>query len=199
MENNWYEELMDMVNNQEENTKAIDELNEMLKNPPKKEKKETDWDKIQAAIKFNKENNTTFQENPRQFNKQSYEDNDKVAKDLMITFLTGKGHQIVQEEETYSTDIITNKGKYEVEMSGKDFTIRESFPYPMVNFLGRKEKYGNDYHYVIISKNKQYALVAASKDIFKEENKATIYCNTNRNGYDEVFQLPKDKVKFFKL
>jgi DNA gyrase/topoisomerase IV subunit A len=201
----WLQELNELNNSEttpEMAAKEMKELEEMLEAAiikKKQEQPESDWDRIMAAKRFVHENKLTFQTDPRQFNQQSYDANDKIAKDLMIIFLTKKGHIITQSEETYSTDIITNKGKYEVEMSSKDFTTRQSFPYEKVNFLGRKAKYGNDYHYVIISKNQQYALVAAAKDIFKEDNKTTVYCNTNRNGYDEVYQLNKDQVKFFQL
>jgi hypothetical protein len=199
----WLQELFEL--NESESTpesaqKDLKELEEMLEAAiiKKKQEPQSDWDRIQEIRKYNAENNIKIQTNPRQFNQKSYDDNDKVAKDLMINFLQKKGHIITQSEETYGTDIITNKGKYEVEMSSKEFTTRESFPYPMVNFLGRKEKYG-DMYYVIISKNKQYALVAAAKDIFKQENRTVVFCNTIRQGLDEVYQLPKNQVKFFKL
>ena len=199
----WLKELMEEHNREAMVQPDLTELEQMLEAAIAKKKQEpqelSDWDRIQAAKKLNQEKNLTFQSDPRQFNQQSYDENDKIAKDLIIKFLSSKGHIIQQSEETYGTDIITNKGKYEVEMSSKDFTTRESFPYEKVNFLGRKQKYGKDYHYIIISKNQEYALVAAAKDIFKEENKKVVYCNTNRNGYDEVFQLPKHQVKFFKL
>jgi len=201
----WLQELNELdaketVFNPEKNRKQTEELEQMLEQAIAKKKQEpqSDWDRIQEIRKYNAENNIKIQTNPRQFNQKSYDDNDKVAKDLMINFLQKKGHIITQSEETYGTDIITNKGKYEVEISSKDFTTRESFPYPMVNFLGRKEKYG-DMYYVIISKNQQYALVAAAKDIFKKENRTVVFCNTIRQGLDEVYQLPKDQVKFFKL
>lgn len=200
----WLQELIELNNSEstpEMAEKQTKELEEMLEAAiiKKQQEPQSDWDRIMEAKRFNEQNKITFQTNPRQFNQQSYDANDKIAKDLMINFLTKKGHIITQSEETYSTDIITNKGKYEVEMSSKNFTTRESFPYEKVNFLGRKAKYGNNYYYVIISKNQQYALVAAAKDIFKEENKTVVYCNTNRNGYDEVYQVNKDQVKFFKL
>jgi hypothetical protein len=199
----WLQELFESHESEstpESAQKGLKELEEMLEAAiiKKKQEPQSDWDRIQEIRKYNAENNIKIQTNPRQFNQKSYDDNDKVAKDLMINFLQKKGHIITQSEETYGTDIITNKGKYEVEMSSKEFTTRESFPYPMVNFLGRKAKYG-DMYYVIISKNKQYALVAAAKDIFKEENKTVVYCNTQRQGLDEVYQLPKHQVKFFKL
>lgn len=198
----WVESLNDNQLTQEEANKMMQDLFlelESAKPIQHKTKQQLEYEAIQAAKAFNDANNKTYQENPRQFNQQSYEENDKIAKDLMINFLTKRGHIITQSEETYGTDIITNKGKYEVEMSGKEFTNEESFPYPNVNFLGRKEKYGNDFYYVIISKNKTHALVAAASDIFQKDNKVVVYCNTNRNGYDEVYQLPKDRVKFFKL
>jgi DNA gyrase/topoisomerase IV subunit A len=202
----WLTEFYDLhaeesVYDEKKNRKELQELEALLDAAAIKKKKEEPqslWDRLQDIKKHNQENNITTQNNPRQFNQKSYDDNDKVAKDLMINFLQKKGHVITQSEETYSTDIITNKGKYEVEISSKDFTTRESFPYPMVNFLGRKEKYG-DMYYVIISKNHQYALVAAAKDIFKPENKTVVYCNTQRQGLDEVYQLPSAQVKFFKL
>lgn len=200
--NEFLDSLNDYELTKEEADRMTLELFEELENAKPiqyKTKQQLEYEAIQEAMKFNKDNNKTFQENPRKFNQQSYEENDKIAKDLMIDFLTKRGHVIEQDEETYSTDIITNKGKYEVEMSGKEFTNEESFPYPNVNFLGRKEKYGNDFHYVIISKNRTHALVAAAQDIFQKDNKVVVYCNTNRNGYDEVYQLPKDRVKFFKL
>ena len=125
MENKeWLKELMEENKRESMGQPDLTELEQMLEAAIAKKKQEpqTDWDRIQAAKKHNEENNKTFQNVPGKFNQQSYDENDKKAKDLMIKFLTTKGHVITQSEETFGTDIITNKGKYEVEMSSKDFT-----------------------------------------------------------------------------
>lgn len=141
----------------------------------------------------------------RDFNYKTYLQTDEQAKNLMVSYLTNKGYEITRDKETYGTDLEVSKdgtkSLFEVEISSLDFT--KEFPYPMVSFLGRKKKYHDNegsFHYVIISKNGQYALTAKSEDIFKEENYTTKECTRDGiTGVDEFYYLPVSEVKFFKI
>jgi hypothetical protein len=121
----------------------------------------------------------------RKFVPESYENNDSKAKDIFLSFIDGKGHTIVNDEEDYM-----------------QFTTMESFKYDTVSFLGRKERLhkAHPFYYIIISPDTGYALTQHSDLIYKPEYKKHIRCNTsNRTGNDIVYWVPKEKCKFFKI
>jgi hypothetical protein len=143
----------------------------------------------------------------RKFVPESYENNDSKAKDIFLSFIDGKGHTIVNDEEDYMHDVVTEKrGRtyyFELEMKRSvSFTTRESFKYDTVSFLGRKERLhkAHPFYYIIISPDTGYALTQHSDLIYKPEYKKHIRCNTsNRTGNDIVYWVPKEKCKFFKI
>lgn len=195
------EEAFEESLNQPDLTELENELNAAI---IAVKKPESDWDRIQAAKEANKEKNLTG--HIRDFDFKTYLQTDQQAKDLMSTYLQNKGYTIDSTEETYKSDIQVSKdGKkslFEVEITSVDFN-KENWPWPKISFLARKKRYyeeeGN-FHYVIISKNGEYAMTAQAKYIFKDENYMTKECSRNGiTGIDEFYQLPKDQVKFFKL
>ena len=205
----WLKELTELHNSEstpEIAKQGLAELEQMLEKAITKKKKqpESDWDRIQKAKAFNQQNNITG--HIRDFDFKTYLQNDKQAKDIFTKYLQNKAYTIDSIEETYGSDVIASKDgesvRFELEISQMDFN-KDNWPFPFVHFLGRKERYfkeEGDFHYVLISKNGQYALTAKASEIYKEENYRTKECSRNGiNGVDEFFELPKDQVKFFKL
>ena len=205
----WLKQLTELHNSEstpEIAKQGLAELEQMLEKAITKKKKqpESDWDRIQKAKAFNQQNNITG--HIRDFDFKTYLQNDKQAKDIFTKYLQNKAYTIDSIEETYGSDVIASKDgesvRFELEISQMDFN-KDNWPFMFVHFLGRKERYykeEGDFHYVLISKNGQYALTAKASDIFKKENYRTKECSRNGiNGVDEFFELPKDQVKFFKL
>jgi hypothetical protein len=77
----------------------------------------------------------------------------------------------------------------------------DTFPFPTVSFLARKKKWKDiGFWYIIVCKETNYALVANSNDIFKDEYLETLNINTEeRQGKDYFYRVPKNKCKFFKI
>lgn len=135
------------------------------------------------------------------FVQESYDDNDALAKELLINFLVGRGHTIISQEEDYGIDIATEKDNqlwwFEAEMkNGRPWTVKEDFPFDTVSFLGRKKKWDN-YFYFIICKETGAALYCHSNDIYKEEYKVNLFINTSqRKGTDLFYRVPKEECIF---
>jgi preprotein translocase subunit SecD len=198
----WIESLNEEQLTKEQSQELMKELERDLEIAMAQPKPQSDWDRIQAAKELNKNN-------PKQtastFDYKTYLQTDAKAKELFSTYLTKKGYTVDLKEEDYGIDIVATKNTeeslFELEISSVSFD-KESFPHPEVNFLARKKKMidkQGDYHYIIISSNHQFALTAKASDIFKEENYRTKYAGKGRDGVDEFYALPIDKVKFFKL
>jgi hypothetical protein len=140
----------------------------------------------------------------RTFNKLTYKDNDTWAKEVFSAYITKKGHTIIKDDEDYSIDIITEKDGikhyFELEVSSLTFTNREDFPYEKVSYLGRKKKYCDKatFNYIIMSRTGA-ATTCNSDDIFKDDQKKVVYCSKGRDGYDELYYVDKNNVKFFKI
>lgn len=143
----------------------------------------------------------------RKFNKKSYDNSDKYAKDLFLSYILKKGHVIINEEEDYNHDIITEKNNikhyFELEIkTGYSFTTKDTFKFKTVSFLGRKKRLHlkNKFNYIIICKETSWALTCKSEDIFKDEYIENLYINTNdRKGNDQMYRVPIDKCLFFKI
>lgn len=205
----WLKELTELHNSEstpEIAKQGLIELEQMLEKAITKKKKqpESDWDPIQKAKAFNQQNNITG--HIRDFDYKTYFQTDQQAKDIFTKYLQNKAYTIDSTEETYGSDVIASKNGesvlFELEISQMDFN-KDNWPFPFVHFLGRKERYykeEGDFHYVLISKNGEYALTAKASEIYKEENYRTKECSRNGiTGVDEFFELPKSQVKFFKL
>ena len=143
----------------------------------------------------------------RKFVQESYDNNDKYARDIFKAFITGKNHFVTKNEEDMMHDVVTLKGGcvyyFELEVKrGREFTTRESFPFGTVSFTGRKIRLHNQqpFWYIIICWESDYALMCHSSVIYNEEYKEQININTvHRQGKDEFYRVPKEKVKFFKI
>lgn len=143
----------------------------------------------------------------RKFNQKSYNENDEEAKKIFKNYIIKKGHKIINDKENFYHDIVTEKnGKlfyFEVEIKRNySFTVRESFKFPTVSFLGRKERLHkiHEYKYIIICKETNWAVGCDSKDIFKEEYVEFRHINTSdRKGLDKLYRVPRDICKFFDL
>jgi hypothetical protein len=207
----WLNELMfehDQQATKENADKVTKELEAMLEAAiiKKKQEAQSDWDRIQAAKQFNQVNKDTVPiQTARTFDYKKYLETDAKAKELMSRYLSNKGYTVNLKEEDYGIDIEATKNEntvlFELEISSIDFD-KENFKYNEVHFLARKKKMldkQGDYNYVIISSNHQYALTAKASDIFKEDNYITKYAGKGRDGVDEFYKLPIDKVKFFKI
>jgi len=142
------------------------------------------------------------------FVKDSYNENNDFAINIVQNFLINNGYTIIEKlVEDYNIDIEAKKDNitklFEVEVkTGYKFTNRESFKFDTVSFLARKKKWNinEGFLYIIICKETDWALVAKSGDIFKPEYKESLQINSYyRKGNDEFYRVPKELCKFFKI
>jgi hypothetical protein len=141
----------------------------------------------------------------RKFVQESYNQNNLLAKQILVAYLVSKNHIIKPDsfKENYGVDIVTEwKGEeylFEVEMKqGYNFVDKKTFPFKTVSFCGRKEKWKNlNYEYCIINKNNYAAIFCNSSSIFKDEYKENLYINTeHRQGQDMFYRVPVDLCSF---
>lgn len=142
----------------------------------------------------------------RRFSQESYDRNDKLAKDIFIKWAKSTGHDIVSSVEDYNHDVITIKdGKnyaFELEMKNTYWTCREDFPFSTVSFLGRKKRLHKKqpFIYIIISAKSDYAVMCSSNVVYDEKNSELVGINTKeRSGLDELYRVPKKDCTFFKI
>jgi hypothetical protein len=144
---------------------------------------------------------------PREFIQESYNESDQLAKDLVGGFLRGVGYDDIESEENFNHDMTAVRGgdKYYFELEIKRryrFRGRETYPFPTVHFLGRKERLHHMqlFYYVIIGALEEWAVICHSGDIFKDENRKYVHiATTSRYGYDEMFEVHKNKCLFVNL
>ena len=85
----------------------------------------------------------------KEFNKESYDANDKPAKDLVINFLKSKGLDAMENPDKYGIDIVVPR--YEVER--REIWI-DKFPFKTVHIPARKEKFlKHSIIYVVVNKD----------------------------------------------
>jgi len=139
------------------------------------------------------------------FNKDSYNENDLIGKQLLVAFLHKKGHKILPEtfDEDYGVDINTEfenqKYYFEVEMKDKyNFVDIDTFPFDTVSFLGRKKKWENQrFFYCIISTITKAAIFSHSSLIYRKKYKINLTINTERRkGNDTFYRIPKKNCSF---
>jgi len=143
----------------------------------------------------------------RIFDKEDYNQNDEWGKKIFIDFLLKKGHKIISSKEDYNHDIISTFNDevfyFEIEVKiGYPFNGRKSFKFDSVSFLGRKKRLHNinSFYYIIICKETNSAISCFSNDIFNDEYKTLLNIDKrNRVGMDEMYRVPKNKCKFFKV
>tara|TARA_R110000803_G_scaffold35795_1_gene77227 strand:+ start:329 stop:781 length:453 start_codon:yes stop_codon:yes gene_type:complete len=143
----------------------------------------------------------------REFSKKSYDDNDEYAKKKISNFLIKKGHKIIQYEENYNHDLITEKNEsifyFEFEVKRNyPFTNKEDYKFNTVSFLGRKIRLHNiqPFYYMILCYETDAVVYSHSSDIFKDEYKETLNLNKhNRKGNDEMYRVPIDECSFLIL
>jgi hypothetical protein len=144
----------------------------------------------------------------RKFSQESYNKYNDSTINKVITHLESLGYKIIRRDETFSHDLIIQKADgpevyVEVEASAAwEFTTRDTYKYPNVNFLGRKQKMHieHPFMYIIVCVKTDWALACDSNVIYNTGRRKEIHVNSQfKKGSDEVFYLPKDKVSFFKL
>jgi hypothetical protein len=143
------------------------------------------------------------------FSQESYDNNDEYAKSLFKNFIVEKRkHKIISDDvEDYKHDIITEKnGKthyFELEMKRNyPFTDENDFPFSSVSFLSRKHRLHNinEFEYIIICYETNYAVGCHSSKIFKNEYVEDIIVDQyERKGHDQFYRVPKNECYFFKL
>jgi hypothetical protein len=142
------------------------------------------------------------------FSQESYDKNDELAKEIFIKYITTiKEHKIINSEENYDHDVITEKdGKtfyFELEMKRNyPWTSRDDFKFDSVSFLGRKLRLHNKhkFKYIIICAETLCAVGCDSNIIYNDNYKQNININKyDRKGFDTLYRVPSDLCKFFNL
>ncbi|MEK6828551.1 MAG: hypothetical protein AABY15_00260 [Nanoarchaeota archaeon] len=143
----------------------------------------------------------------RKFNKNSYDNNDAYAKQKFIDFIVSRGHNVINIDENYEHDVITEKNglKYYFELEVKrnyPFTSRETYIFDTVSFLGRKLRLhkNHSFYYVIICIETEWAVCCDSDKIFFENYIENLDINTvDRNGKDQMYRVPREECLFFDI
>ncbi len=142
----------------------------------------------------------------RNFSQSSYDINDEYAKKKFTKFLLKKGYTLIDSEENFDHDIkaLNQDGEiilFELEVkTGYPFKSKKTFPFSTVSFTGRKERLHkiNEFHYVIICRETNWAISCPSTIIYNPEYTQELYISTNtREGEDKFFRVPKEKCSFF--
>jgi hypothetical protein len=143
----------------------------------------------------------------RKFNKESYDNNDKYAKDKFIEFIKKIDHVVINKEENYDHDIVTKKDSeiyyFELEVKRNyPFTDSKSYIFDTVSFLGRKKRLHDikPFIYIILCRETEYCVGCKSEDIFKDEYVENLSIKTrDREGKDQMYRVPKEKCFFFNI
>lgn len=144
----------------------------------------------------------------RNFSQESYDNNDKAAKDQFTQYITNvKHHLTISTEENYEHDIITqhNGQKHYFELEVKrnyPFTTKENYQFNSVSFLGRKLRLHQiePFFYVIICHETGYAVGCHSTIIYKDEYRQELTINKyDRKGQDAFYRVPVSKCHFFDI
>lgn len=143
----------------------------------------------------------------RKFSMEEYVRSDDYAKVRLKTYLVGRGHEVIKDVEDYSHDLVTMKDgeEYYFEFEVKrnyPFNGKNDYKFNSVSFLGRKERLHKiqPFYYMILCYETDCVVFCHSSDIFKEDYKQTLNLNRrSRKGLDEMFRVPIEKCKFFKI
>lgn len=141
---------------------------------------------------------------PRSFVQEEYDKYDAKAKRLLIDHLVVKGHNIINSEENYYHDIVSNKDGvnyfFEVEVKlNVPFSSMRNFPYETVSFTGRKLRLHNitPFFYVIFCLDTNAYLYCHSNRIYDERYAKDVVINSkNRKGMDKMYRVPKEFCNF---
>ena len=149
----------------------------------------------------------------RKFSQESYNNNDKPARDLFIPWAKRNGYDILKDEEDFQVDLTiqhrSTKKIWRVELEKRNLKLVEGGIqyhtgkfFNTLSFTGRKQKWNNTqdpFIYVIID-NQNKAAVAQSTAIYKDEYRQEITVNTqHRQGDDLMYRIPPDKYKVIDL
>lgn len=137
------------------------------------------------------------------FDRKAYNKWDSWGKDIIIEWLSSKGHTLVHNPNRYGIDLYSDlNGKlylWEVEVSTvRTWNNEEDYPNETVSFLGRKSKWsGLPFFYCIICSKTKAILCCRSQDIFKEAYKVEKYV-ANKDRVEVFYHVPKELCIFVK-
>lgn len=143
---------------------------------------------------------------PSNFVPKAYKRDNQFAINILHNYLKGKGYTIIDKDEDFGLDIMVEKDGeqllFEAEVkTGRPFTTKSTFPFPTVSFLARKDKWvDTPFWYGIVCRETNYAVFAHSSVIFNDEYKEQVFvANTDREGVDSFYRVPKELCYFGKV
>jgi len=148
-----------------------------------------------------------FKYEAREFNQNSYDNNDGYAKQKFIDFIVSRGHKVLSSHENYEHDIITEKDgvTYYFELEVKinyPFTHKNTYKFNTVSFLGRKKRLHikQGFYYIIICVETEWAVCCDSEQIFLDDYIEDLTIDTHdRNGKDQMYRVPRENCLFFNI
>lgn len=145
--------------------------------------------------------------NPREFVREEYDRYNQISITTFSDHLEKRGHTIIQSEEDYLHDIISEKDgvRYYFELEVKvdyPFRSRRSYPFSTVSFTSRKLRLHKikPFIYIILCLETLSYLYCDSTTIYNEEYCESVKIHTkNRQGVDLLYRVPKSKCRFRRL
>ena len=137
------------------------------------------------------------------FDWEQYNKWDAWGKDIIIDWLSSKGHTMVHNPDKYGIDLYSDyKGKlhlWEVEVSTTHvWTCEDDYKPKAVSFLGRKKKWAEwPFYYCIICSATESIVVCSSSVIYKPEYKQERYV-ISRDCVETFYHVPKELCEWIK-
>ena len=129
----------------------------------------------------------------KEFNKESYDANDKPAKDLVINFLKSKGLDAIENPDKYGIDIVVPR--YEVER--REIWI-DKFPFKTVHIPARKEKFlKHSIVYVVVNKDFDKIMFCRS-EVIRQYNLIEVPNKSVPEG-EYFYDVPIEKWRIYNI
>jgi hypothetical protein len=131
-----------------------------------------------------------------------YDRHDQWGKEILGSFLRGRGHEVVIRREDYGVDMfshsINGAWRWEVEIKrSTKWSNMEDFPYMTVSFLSRKKRLGNFWYCLISEVDPNRLILCHSSVIYSNGSKVEKYIETDsRNGIDGMYHVDKRLCRF---
>lgn len=135
------------------------------------------------------------------FDWEQYNKWDAWGKDIIIDWLTDRGHTMVANPDKYGIDLYSDlNGKlylWEVEVSTRRvWTSYDDYSERTVSFLGRKKKWNTwPFYYCIICSETKAIVLCKSTIIYNTDYREERYV-VSRDTVDEFYNVPKSMCIF---
>ena len=137
------------------------------------------------------------------FSNSLFKQNDPKSRVLVKKFFADRGIKLVDHPDRYDIDLITEDGKFKVEIEHRKSWKLPKFKFPTVNILERKGEYfkKGETHYCILSNDfKHIGFIPADKiQKFIKPKFLREIPNKFVSKGEYAYQIPVNKFEFYPL